>query len=90
MGLGHILTTRLQNFNKIKDLIFYICCRESKEVAGKMALLLWVIWQNRNNFVWNEAKITARQVGFEVASMWEDWIAVNEQVETTNIARKQL
>jgi hypothetical protein len=70
-------------------LIFDICCRESKEVAGKMALLLWVIWQNRNNYVWNEVKNTARQVGQQAVSMWDDWIAVNGQVVTTTSAPSQ-
>jgi hypothetical protein len=77
----------LQNFNNIKDLIFDICCRESTEVAGKIALLLWVIWQNRNNFVRNEAKIKARQVRLQATGMLEDWLVVNGHVVTTNIAR---
>jgi hypothetical protein len=36
MRLKNILTPRLQIFNNIKDLIFDICCRESKEMTGKV------------------------------------------------------
>jgi hypothetical protein len=36
MRLKNILTPRLQIFNNIKDSIFYICCRESKEMTGKV------------------------------------------------------
>ncbi|XP_045800055.1 uncharacterized protein LOC123894182 [Trifolium pratense] len=89
MGLEQILTPRLQSCNNIQELIFDICCRESKEVAGKMALLMWVLWQNRNNFVWHETRISARQAGLQAMSMWEDWIQVNGQVVTTNKAGQQ-
>ncbi|GAU31898.1 hypothetical protein TSUD_270830 [Trifolium subterraneum] len=49
---------------------------ENKQVAGKTATLLWYIWQNRNNKVWNDTKINAQQVGLQVTHMWHEWAAV--------------
>jgi hypothetical protein len=36
MRLNHITTPRLQLFNNIKELIFDICYKESKEIVGKI------------------------------------------------------
>jgi hypothetical protein len=64
-------------FNNIKDLILDICCKESREVVGKMAILLCIIWQNRNNYVWNEVKIGAQQAAIQAENMWNEWAIVN-------------
>ncbi|GAU30590.1 hypothetical protein TSUD_392810 [Trifolium subterraneum] len=49
---------------------------EHKQVAGKIANVLWCIWQNRNNKVWNDTKINAQQVGLQASHMWHEWPAV--------------
>jgi hypothetical protein len=40
-------------------------------VAGKVAILLWFAWQNRNNKVWNDSSIQAQQIGTQAASYWQ-------------------
>jgi hypothetical protein len=67
--LDHIITPRLQLLDSKR---FDVCCKESKEVARKMAMLLWVIWHNRNNYVYSEIKISARQVKMQAESMWKE------------------
>jgi hypothetical protein len=52
-GIDHVLVQRIQQATTIKDLILDVCNDESKEVAGLFAMLVWVIWQNRNSKVWN-------------------------------------
>jgi hypothetical protein len=60
MGLDDEITPRLHLFHDNKNLILDVGCKENREVAGKMAMLLWTIWHNRNNIVWNETKLTQR------------------------------
>ncbi|PNX91616.1 hypothetical protein L195_g047747, partial [Trifolium pratense] len=37
--------------------------KESRDIAGRCAMLLWTVWNNRNNSVWNAAKETGRCLG---------------------------
>jgi ribonuclease HI len=81
MGIEQILHPRLNLFHNVRDFIFNICCHESEQVAGKMAMLLWTIWQNRNNIVWNDNKLNARQVGLQAAQAWNEWAMVQGFLE---------
>ncbi|GAU14634.1 hypothetical protein TSUD_96980 [Trifolium subterraneum] len=76
VGLNHIILPRSHKFNNIRDLLFDICRYENKQVAGKMATLLWCLWQNRNNKVWKNNKLSAQQVGVQAAHMWNEWSVV--------------
>jgi hypothetical protein len=67
-------------FDNIRDLIFYICRNENDSDVSKAAVLMWFIWQNQNNYVWNDNKSTAQQVGIAsgtiLATMGDDkWTA---------------
>jgi hypothetical protein len=77
MGLVHIFHSRLNMFDNIRDLIFDICRNEIDSDASKVAVLMWFIWQNRNNYVWNDNKSTAQQVGMQVAQFWQQWAMIN-------------
>jgi hypothetical protein len=45
----------------------HFCRYESKDTAGTFAILAWVLWNNRNNCVWNNEKEEGQPLG--VASM---------------------
>jgi ribonuclease HI len=77
MGVANIIQSRAHLFDNFRDLIFDICRNESKLVAGKVAILLWFAWQNRNNKVWNDSSIQAHQIGMQAASFWHQWAAVH-------------
>ncbi|MCH94606.1 ribonuclease H protein, partial [Trifolium medium] len=73
-GLQHIIAARLQAFNSVRDVIFDICSSESKEIAGRMAMMIWdVLWNNRNQWLWNHEKKDATQLGVHAFQMWDDW-----------------
>jgi ribonuclease HI len=76
MGLAHIIQPRLRRFSNIRDFIFDICRHESPMLAGKFATLLWFAWQNRNNKVWNDNSLQARQIGNQAATHWHDWAVI--------------
>ncbi|PNY00942.1 cytochrome p450 [Trifolium pratense] len=77
-GLGFHLDWYLQqNFN-VSDIIHQVCSREDKAAAGLFAMLIWVLWNNRNNIVWNETSESGRTLGLKARHMWEDWFAVQQ------------
>jgi hypothetical protein len=34
-------------------MVLSICSSADKQMAGKFAMVVWVLWNNRNNVVWN-------------------------------------
>jgi hypothetical protein len=76
MGLVHIFHSRLNMFDNIRDLIFYICRNENDSDVSKAAVLMWFIWQNQNNYVWNDNKSSAQQVGMQAEQFWQQWAMI--------------
>jgi ribonuclease HI len=72
-GLDYVILPRIQQFSSIKDLILDVCLKESKETAGQFAMLAWVLWQNRNNQVWNNVQETGRSLGLKARCLWNEW-----------------
>jgi hypothetical protein len=56
-----------------------------------MAMMVWIIFKNRRNqWLWNQEKRNARQLGVQASHMWNEWFEaqrinnrsfVNEQVQ---------
>ncbi|PNX84958.1 pentatricopeptide repeat-containing protein, partial [Trifolium pratense] len=80
-GLDVVILPRLQMFHTVKEVILDVCS-EDRDVAGKMAFLVWSLWKNRNNCVWNNTKETGQQIGIKTVCMWRDW----QVVQTVSIA----
>ncbi|PNX81079.1 hypothetical protein L195_g037094 [Trifolium pratense] len=76
-GMRHIIELRLRDFNDVKSVIFDICRNESKDVEGSVAMILWSLWQNRNSWVWNGVKDSAKEVAMKAMHLLEEWRAVN-------------
>jgi ribonuclease HI len=77
MELANIIQSRLHIFTNIRNFIFDICRNESKMDAGKVAVLLYCAWQNRNNKVWTDNCLHAQQLGFHASRVWLDWATVH-------------
>ncbi|CAJ2656055.1 unnamed protein product [Trifolium pratense] len=79
---------------KTKHLLWRICrgClpsrvrlkerNESATTAGNVAMVVWCIWHNRNNWVWNGVKDTAKEVAMRAVHMVGEWSAVNRMQQT--------
>jgi hypothetical protein len=39
-------------------------------------MVIWILWNNRNNWVWNHEKEQGQQLGFKAISFWHEWNAV--------------
>jgi hypothetical protein len=75
-GFESIFAARVQNFNTVKEILMHICRYEDKNTAGKGAMLAWVLWNKRNNCVWNNER-EAGQQGVKALRAWNEWNAVN-------------
>ncbi|GAU31309.1 hypothetical protein TSUD_315180 [Trifolium subterraneum] len=64
--------------------IFFKCavaqenCGESSDTAGRVAMLLWCIWHNRNDKLWNDNVQMSRQIERYVFDALNDWYSVHK------------
>jgi hypothetical protein len=59
-GLNSAVAAQLEQFNNAKDVIFDICSKDTKEVVGMMPMMIWLMWNNVNQSLWNHAKSEER------------------------------
>jgi hypothetical protein len=45
--------------------------------ASRAAVLLWFIWNNRNNIVWNDSSLSPQQIGVQALVYWQQWATIN-------------
>jgi hypothetical protein len=89
-GLDHVLSQRIQHASNIHDLVLDVCSNETAEDAGRFAMLAWVLWQNRNNKVWNASQETGRNLGFKSRHMWDEWCDMQQASQVTrHVAQQQ-
>jgi ribonuclease HI len=74
-GLSHLINNRLLIFDNMQDLILDLCSQADSHDAGRAALLLWCIWQNRNDTVWNSNTTPANHLGQNALHLWLSWQA---------------
>jgi ribonuclease HI len=77
MGLSHVIEPRLSMFHNTRDFIFDICRHATDIEASKVAVLVWFLWQYRNNIVWNESNATSQQIGMQACNYWLQWTDCN-------------
>jgi ribonuclease HI len=76
-GLDDLITSRLSRNNTAAALIFDVCRTADRELAGRFATLVWLLWQNRNNKVWQGDHDCGRQLGVKAHHYWLEWIQVH-------------
>jgi ribonuclease HI len=75
-GLHDIIAPYIQHSSTAKEFILQLCRRGERSGAGKAAMLIWMLWKNRNNCVWNQEKETGQQLGYKALSFWFEWQSV--------------
>lgn len=63
MGLSSIILPIIQSFNDPKGLILNICSKENRKIADRVTTMLWMLWNNMNNLIWNNEKLETNQLG---------------------------
>ncbi|GAU34362.1 hypothetical protein TSUD_20690 [Trifolium subterraneum] len=51
---------------------------ESSDTASRVVMLLWCIWHNRNDKLWNDNVQMPRQIGRYAFDAWTDWYSVHK------------
>lgn len=69
-GLSVVLIPRVNLFQSLSELIFDICCKESADAGGCIAVLLWQLWAAHNDVVWNSSRDTPLGIGRLALSNW--------------------
>jgi hypothetical protein len=64
--------------NDVKSVIFHILQQLSKNDAALFACILWSIWKQRNNQIWNNVTDAQSFVFSRAVSMLQDWRAVRD------------
>ncbi|KAK2427144.1 hypothetical protein QL285_025742 [Trifolium repens] len=59
------------------DRIFAFSSSESRDTVGRVAMLLWCIWHNRNDKLWNDNAKLPSQIGRHASDDWNDWYSVH-------------
>jgi hypothetical protein len=70
-GIDHIVTSRVHRFQTAAELVFSICTEEDCATSGCFALIMWTVWKNRNDKVWNDTKEPGRSIGIKALQQWQ-------------------
>ncbi|XP_058770133.1 uncharacterized protein LOC131643821 [Vicia villosa] len=77
-GLSNLIDSRLHIFNNFTALIFDICKKEDKKLAGRFAVMIELMWKNRNDLIWNQEREEASKLGLSAFHRWNDWFHAQE------------
>ncbi|KAK2383934.1 hypothetical protein QL285_071338 [Trifolium repens] len=78
-GLLDVIAPYNQQNCTVKECILHMCRNASRSDAGKAAMLIWILWSNRNNCVWNHEKETGQQLGYRSLCLWFEWSIVQRE-----------
>ncbi|GAU24809.1 hypothetical protein TSUD_157220 [Trifolium subterraneum] len=82
-GLSSVLHNATYQQTNVMDRIFTICSNESSDNVGRVAMLLWCIWHNRNDKLWNDNVQMPRQIGRHAFDAWHDWYSLHKLQSNT-------
>ncbi|CAJ2644561.1 unnamed protein product [Trifolium pratense] len=77
-GLSSVLGSAACQQGSAADRVFALCRNEDYATIGRVAMLLWSIWHNRNDKIWNDNVRTPNQIGRAAFDQWNEWIAVHK------------
>ncbi|GAU29062.1 hypothetical protein TSUD_278180, partial [Trifolium subterraneum] len=65
--------------------VLHNATNESSDTVGRVAMLLWCIWHNRNDKLWNDNVQLPHQIGIHVFDAWNDWYSVHK-LQSNNLS----
>lgn len=71
-GFSSIIEPRLHDFSDVKTLILDICSKEDMRTVGRVVVLIWMLWINRNNVIWNNERDEVTKLGMQAYHIWHD------------------
>ncbi|MCH95897.1 ribonuclease H protein, partial [Trifolium medium] len=76
-GLSSILQNIAYQQTNAMDRVFALCTNENSATVGRVAMLLWGIWHNRNDKIWNDNVQVPSQIGRYAFDAWNEWYLVH-------------
>ncbi|XP_058775282.1 uncharacterized protein LOC131649539 [Vicia villosa] len=70
--------------NPLEDIWHVLFGREDSMTAGRVAVMIEVIWKNRNNLIWNNESDNFSRLGLHALSSWHEWHLAQESVIRVN------
>jgi hypothetical protein len=55
------------------DHIFGLCSNENSDNVGRVTMLLWCIWHNRNDKIWNDNIQMSSQIERQTFDAWNSY-----------------
>jgi hypothetical protein len=49
---------------------------ECEAVVTRFMMLLWGLWHNRNDWIWNQHQVTWHKISTAVQMKWLEWLTV--------------
>jgi ribonuclease HI len=80
---SQVVSNAANGDNDVKTVIFNILQQLSKKDAALLACILWSIWKQRNNKIWNNIIDAQNFVFSRAVSMLQDWRAVRGAATTS-------
>ncbi|GAU44445.1 hypothetical protein TSUD_92990 [Trifolium subterraneum] len=77
-GLSSVLHNVAYQQTNAMNRIFAVCNNESSDTVGRVTMLFWCIWHNRNDKLWNDNVQMPRQIGRYTFDVWNDWYSVHK------------
>ncbi|XP_045797933.1 uncharacterized protein LOC123892151 [Trifolium pratense] len=90
LSLENVISVCETQCSTIKELILQVCREEDRDTAGLLAVLLGVLWNNRNNCVWNGLRDEGRCLGFKARQVCEEWKAVQHHQQDSSHHAQQI
>ncbi|GAU45528.1 hypothetical protein TSUD_400750 [Trifolium subterraneum] len=84
-GLSSVLHNASYQQTNAMNRIFVVWRNESSDTVGRVAMLLWCIWHNRNDKLWNDNVKMPRQIGRHAFDAWNDWYSVHK-LQSNNVS----
>jgi hypothetical protein len=86
IGTSYLNVTTAKWHDKQLECLIDICINSGVYTTVRVAMLVWVLWNNRNNWVWNQAKEHGQHLGNKAVCMWNEW---NEVQNVWNSSRNR-
>ncbi|XP_058775131.1 uncharacterized protein LOC131649383 [Vicia villosa] len=79
-GLSNVIDPRVATFDNSSSLILDVFSREDSMTAGRVAVMIEVLWRNRNNMIWNNESENYSKLGLHALASWQEWHMAQESV----------
>jgi hypothetical protein len=69
-GLRHVVLNRMSRFYTAVVVLMDVFTHEVDTVVSSVMMLIWSIWQKRNNWIWNQQSTTVHELCSSVQVKW--------------------